>query len=79
MRSFVMSAKSPAAAPVPRIAFDKDEVIQTGLVGSHADFYRKVNTGQLVAHKAGKRTIVFAEDLEAYRRSLPAFRRREEE
>jgi excisionase family DNA binding protein len=36
--------------------------------------YKAINEGRLVARKAGKRTLVTAEDLNAFLKALPAFK-----
>ncbi|WOS64258.1 helix-turn-helix domain-containing protein [Sinorhizobium fredii] len=33
--------------------------------------YDEINSGRLKAHKVGRRTIIFVEDIQAYRMALP--------
>ena len=41
--------------------------------GCRSFLYSEIKSGRLRARKRGRRTIVLAEDREAWRRSLPAF------
>jgi excisionase family DNA binding protein len=38
---------------------------------SRTSIYKLIRDGRLVAHKQGASTVVFEEDLEAYKKSLP--------
>src|SRR5258708_24848301 len=53
-----------------RLAFSINEVCASTNLGRDA-VYRAISTGQLVARKLGKRTVVTSRDLEHFLQSLP--------
>ena len=56
-----------------RRAFTIDEVVAAGAVGCRASAYKAIAEGKLRAVKSGARTLILAEDLDAYLNSLPTF------
>ena len=68
-----MSSKhfgAAAAPPRTRHVYSIDDVIK--LVGLGRTFiYEQIKEGRLTVRKAGRRTLVFDEDLEAWLRALP--------
>ena len=60
------------AAPEKR-AFSVPEVVRTTSIG-RTRLYQEISEGRLKAHKLGKRTVVFASDLDTWLATLPAAR-----
>ena len=60
-------------APAPhevRLAYSVDDVVRVSGLG-RSKVYEEINSGCLVARKAGKRTLVLAADLDAWLNGLP--------
>ena len=55
-----------------KLAYSIREVVEAG-GGSRTVVYEAINTGTLKAKKRGKRTIILADDLIAYLKSLPDY------
>lgn len=52
------------------LAYSIPEVCELARAGRTA-LYQAINSGELVAHKRGKRTLIFAGDLQRWLNSLP--------
>jgi excisionase family DNA binding protein len=52
------------------LAYSIPEVCELARAGRTA-LYQAINSGELVAHKRGKRTLIFARDLQRYLDALP--------
>ncbi len=60
---------------LPKRAYSVNETMAaTG--DSRAAFYKAVNDGRLKVRKNGRKTVVLAEDLQAYLDSLPVYQPR---
>jgi excisionase family DNA binding protein len=55
-----------------RLAYSVDEVLKLLPFGRNT-FYEEAKAGRLKVRKLGRKTIVLAEDLHEYLRSLPVF------
>lgn len=55
-----------------KLAYTIDEAVDQG-AGSRTIVYEAINAGTLKAKKRGKRTIILADDLTQYLKSLPDF------
>jgi excisionase family DNA binding protein len=52
------------------LAYSVPEVCQLARAGRTA-VYQAINSGELIAHKRGARTLIFASDLQRWLESLP--------
>ncbi len=65
--------QTPIAVTIPPIAVTvPDAVKATGI--SRSSLYEAFKRGDLIARKAGRRTLISFSDLEAYVASLPTYR-----
>ena len=55
-----------------KLAYTIEETIEAG-AGSRTKVYEAINSGALKARKRGKRTIILADDLNAFLRGLPDY------
>ena len=55
---------------IPKLAFTVNEAVATGLF-SRSGLYNLLASGVIKGCKSGARTLILAEDLDRYRRSLP--------
>ena len=55
-----------------KLAYTIDEAVDQG-AGSRTIVYEAINAGTLKAKKRGKRTVILADDLTQYLKSLPDF------
>ena len=68
-----MSARARTEdAIMEKLAFTIPEAVEAG-AGSRTVVYEAINAGTLKAKKRGKRTIILADDLTQYLKSLPDF------
>ncbi len=56
--------------PTPRRGRSPREVARRNGVGHNA-IYEEIRRGNLIAHKIGSRTVIFDEDEERWKQSLP--------
>jgi excisionase family DNA binding protein len=52
-------------------AYTPDEICEVAPIGRTTTF-KEIASGRLKAHKIGRRTVILAEDLDEYLRTLPA-------
>jgi excisionase family DNA binding protein len=65
-----MKPEAEAPGRSGRLAFSINEVCASTNLGRDA-VYRAIGSGQLVARKLGKRTVVTSRDLDRFLQSLP--------
>jgi hypothetical protein len=61
---------TPLPVSIPKLAFTVSEAVATGLF-SRSGLYNLLAAGVIKACKSGARTLILAEELDRYRRSLP--------